>query len=141
MRKQVSDRAAGRPDWNKIPTRRKLPLTERDWARLIGEQAARDAVHGRALSGQAERLLVDYVSQISPDRRRMYEILFRQYGDRLEGYSASDGSNMRNVDGLWEYELTKQESRMVDSFMQVYIPAFESVRGEHLAGRHLFREV
>ena len=141
VRKQVTDKAPGRPDWNRIPTRKKLPLTERDWSRLITEQAARDAVHGEAMSGQAERLLVDYVSQISPDRRRMYEILFRQYGERLEGYSAGDGSNMRNAGGMWEYDLTRQETRMVENFMRVYIPAFESARVEYPAGRHLFRDV
>jgi hypothetical protein len=141
VRKQITDKAPVKPDWDKIPTRKKLPLTERDWNELIVEQAARDAIHGKVLSGQAEKLLVEYVSQISPDRRRMYEILFRQYGERLEGYSAGDGSNMHNVNGLWEYDLTKQEERMLERFLRIYIPAFESASGEYVSGKRLFKDV
>jgi hypothetical protein len=113
----------------------------RDWTRRIQEQGARDAVYGRALSAQTERLLVAYVSRSSPDRRRVYEALFQRYGDRLESYRAADGSNMRNVNGMWEYDLTEAEAHMVEAFMEIYGPAFETARADFLASGRLFREV
>jgi hypothetical protein len=139
-RRQIGEKPPGKPNWSKIPTKKDIPLREDEWERLIEASAVRDAAHGRAMSGQSERLLVDYVSQRSPDRRRMYEILFNRYGDKLEAYSAGDGSNMRNVNGMWEYDLTAPEARLVENFMRSYAPAFEAARAD-LAGRRLFRDV
>jgi hypothetical protein len=116
-------------------------LREDEWERRIEECAIKDAVHGTAMSGQSEKLLVDYISQRSPDRRRMYEILFSRYGDKLEAYKAGDGGNMRNVNGMWEYDLTEAEARLVENFMRIYAPAFETARADFLAGRRLFREI
>jgi hypothetical protein len=141
VRRQIGDKPPGKPNWNKIPTKKDIPLSEDDWAQMIEEFAVKDAVHGRAMSGQSEKLLVDYISQRSPDRRRMYEILFSRYGDKLEAYDAGDGSNMRNVNGMWEYDLTKAEARLVESFMNIYAPAFETARADVLSGRRLFREI
>jgi hypothetical protein len=142
VRRQIGDRPPSKPNWDRIPTRKDIPLREDEWEKLIEEFAIRDAVHGRAMSGQSERLLVDYVSQRSPDRRRMYEILFDRYGDKLEAYNAGDGSNMRNVNGMWEYDLTKPETHLVERFMNIYAPTFEAARaGGSLAGRRLFQRV
>jgi hypothetical protein len=141
VRRHMGDKPPGKPDWNKIPTKKALPLREDEWAKLIEEYAVKDAVHGRAISAQSETLLVDYISQRSPDRRRMYEILFNRYGDKLEAYNAGDGSNMRNVNGMWEYDLTDAEARLVENFMGVYAPAFETARSEYLSGRRLLRDV
>ncbi|MDR2296038.1 MAG: hypothetical protein LBD95_04495 [Clostridiales Family XIII bacterium] len=141
VRKHIGDRPPGKPNWNKIPTKKKPLLHENEWEKLIASSAVKDAVRGRAMSGQSERLLVDYISQRSPDRRRMYEILFSRYGDKLEAYSAGDGSNMRNVNGMWEYDLTQAEARLVEGFMRIYAPAFEAARADFLTGRHLFREI
>jgi hypothetical protein len=141
VRRQIGDKPPGRPNWNKIPTKKKLLLREDEWERLIEESAVKDAARGRAMSGQSEKLLVDYISQRSPDRRRMYEILFSRYGDKLEAYSAGDGSNMRNVNGMWEYDLTPAEARLVESFMNIYAPVFETARAEFIASRRLFREI
>ncbi|MDR2354971.1 MAG: hypothetical protein LBE16_02130 [Clostridiales Family XIII bacterium] len=140
-RRQIGDKPPGKPDWDKIPTKKEIPLREDEWERLIERSAVKDAVHGRAMSGQSESLLVDYISQRSPDRRRMYEILFNRYGDKLEAYNAGDGSNMRNVNGMWEYDLTAGEARLVEGFMNIYAPAFETARADRLAGRRLSREV
>jgi hypothetical protein len=93
------------------------------------------------MSGQSEKLLVDYVSRSSPDRRRMYELLVRQYGEKIESYSAGDGSNMRNAGGTWEYDLTDAEARLVESFMGIYVPAFETARDEYLTGNRLHRNI
>ncbi|MDR2771136.1 MAG: hypothetical protein LBB57_03760 [Clostridiales Family XIII bacterium] len=141
VRRQSGDKPPGRPNWNKIPTKRDIPLLEDEWERLIERSAVKDAVHGRVMSGQSERLLVDYVSQRSPDRRRMYEILFNRYGDKLEAYNAGDGSNMRSVNGMWEYDLTEAEARLVERFMRVYAPAFETARADFLSGRRLLRDI
>jgi hypothetical protein len=141
VRRQLGEKPPGKPNWDKIPTKKSIPLREDEWEKLIEECALRDAAYGRALSGQAERLLVDYVSQRSPDRRRMYEILFNRYGDKLEAYNAGDGSNMRNVNGMWEYDLTKAEARLVENFMNIYAPAFEAARNGAAARRRLFRKV
>jgi hypothetical protein len=141
VRRQIGDKPPGRPNWKKIPTKKDIPLREEEWERLIEDSAIKDAVHGRAMSGQSESLLVDYVSQRSPDRRRMYEILFDRYGDKLEAYNAGDGSNMRNVNGMWEYDLTNAEARLVEGFMNIYAPAFEATRAGSLAGRRLFRRI
>jgi hypothetical protein len=128
-----------KPDWDRIPTKRDAAAGEAEWDGLIEAQAQRDAAYGRAMSGQSEKLLVEYVSQSSPDRRRMYETLFRQYGDRLESYDAGDGSNMRNVDGKWEFELTDAEARLVERFMETYARAFSAARGA--SGRRLFEDI
>ncbi|MDR2132165.1 MAG: hypothetical protein LBP30_02340 [Clostridiales Family XIII bacterium] len=141
VRRRMGDRPPGKPNWSKIPTKKDIPLREDEWEKLIEASAIRDAAHGRAMSGQSERLLVDYVSQRSPDRRRMYEILFDRYGDKLEAYNAGDGSNMRNVNGMWEYDLTKAEARLVENFMNIYAPAFEAARGGVAASRRLYRKV
>jgi hypothetical protein len=141
MRKQLTDKPPGKPDWDKIPSKKELPLTESDWERVIEEQAVKDAVHDNAMSGQSEKLLVDYISRSSPDRRRMYEILVRQYGEKIESYSAGDGSNMRNANGTWEYDLTDAEARLVESFMGTYVPAFETAQDEYLAGNRLHRNI
>jgi hypothetical protein len=143
VRKNIGDRAPGKPNWDKIPTKKTIPLREDEWAKLIEECAVSDAVHGDAMSARSESLLVDYISQRSPDRRRMFEILQSHYGDRLEAYDAGDGSNMRNVDGMWEYDLTNAEARLVESFMHIYAPAFETTRAERAANAsgHLRRNV
>jgi hypothetical protein len=136
VRRRVGDKPPGKPNWKKIPTKKNTPLREEEWEKLIEECAVKDAAHGRgAMSGQSEKLLVDYISQRSPDRRRMYEILFNRYGYKLEAYNAGDGSNMRNVNGVWEYDLTTAEARLVESFMNLYAPTFESARAALLAGR------
>jgi hypothetical protein len=141
VRRQIGDKPPGKPNWKKIPTKKDILLGEEEWEKLIEESAIRDAVHGMAMSGQSEKLLVDYISQRSPDRRRMYEILFNRYGYKLESYNAGDGSNMRNVNGMWEYDLTAAEARLVENFLRIYAPAFESAHADLLAGRRLFREV
>jgi hypothetical protein len=71
----------------------------------------------------------------------MYELLFNRYGHKLEAYDAGDGSNMRNVNGMWEYDLTTAEARLVESFMNIYASAFETARADLPASRRLFREV
>jgi hypothetical protein len=143
VRKSIGDKPPGKPNWNKIPTKKTIFMREEEWAKLIEESAVRDAIHGNAMSAQSESLLVDYVSQRSPDRRRMYEILFSRYGDKLEAYNAGDGSHMRNVDGMWEYDLTDAEARLVESFMLLYAPAFESALADPTAksSRRLSRDV
>jgi hypothetical protein len=141
VRKHIGDKPPGKPDWNKIPTKKAGLMREDEWTKLIEEYAVKDAVHGNAMSAQSETLLVDYISQRSPDRRHMYEILFNRYGDKLEAYNAGDGGNMRNVNGMWEYDLTDAEARLVEDFMDVYAPAFEAARFEYLSGRRLFRDI
>jgi hypothetical protein len=131
LRRHIGDKPPGKPNWNKIPTKKTILMRKDEWEKLIEEYAVRDAAHGSAMSAQSESLLVDYISQRSPDRRRMYEILFNRYGDKLEAYNAGDGSNMRNVDGMWEYDLTDGEARLVESFMCVYAPAFERTASAH----------
>jgi hypothetical protein len=137
----VDGKPPGKPNWDKIPTKKPVPLSDDEWVRLIEESAAVDAVHGDAMSSRSETLLVDYISRRSPDRRRMYEILFHRYGDRLEAYNAGDGNNMRNVNGTWEYDLTDAEARLVEGFMKVYAPTFEAARQAHLTSRRLLRDV
>jgi hypothetical protein len=143
VRRHIGDRPPGKPNWKKIPTRKVIPLSEDEWVKLIEECAAKDAAHGDAMSARSESVLVDYVSQRSPDRRRMYEILFNRYGDKLEAYSAGDGSNMRNVDGTWEYDLTDAEARLIESFMNVYARTFEATASDHAAkaSKRLRRDV
>jgi hypothetical protein len=141
VRRRTGDRPPGKPDWKKIPPKNTTSVREDEWAKLIEEHAFRDAVHDDAMSARSEGLLVDYISQRSPDRRRMYEILSGHYGDRLEAYSAGDGGNMRNANGMWEYDLTDAEARLVENFMEIYVPAFEAARHEYLTGRHLLRDV
>jgi hypothetical protein len=141
VRRQLGDKPPGKPNWNKIPTKKDIPLREDEWDKLIEESAVKDAVRGTAMSGPSEKLLVDYVSQRSPDRRRMYEILFNRYGHKLEAYNAGDGSNMRNVNGMWEYDLTPAEARLVESFMLIYAQAFEAARADLPASRRLSREI
>jgi hypothetical protein len=141
VRRRSGDKPPGKPDWNKIPTKKDIPLDEDEWAKLIEESAIKDAVHGTAMSGRSERLLVDYISGRSPDRKRMYEILFNRYGYKLEAYTAGDGSNMRSVNGLWEYDLTNAEARLVEIFMNIYAPAFETARADYVANRRLSRQI
>jgi hypothetical protein len=143
VRKRMGDKPPGKPNWNKIPTKKTILMREDEWEKLIEENAIKDAIHGNAMSSQSESLLVDYISQRSPDRRRMYEILFNRYGDKLESYSAGDGGNMRNTDGMWEYDLTDAEARLVESFMLIYAPAFEATLADPAAkaSRRLHRDV
>jgi predicted dehydrogenase len=48
---------------------------------------------------------------------------------------------MRNVNGSWEYDLTKAEARLVEGFMGIYAPAFETARAEFAAGRIVSRRL
>jgi hypothetical protein len=127
VRKTITDKPPGKPDWDRIPSRRQLTRNEADWEELIAEHAKKDGVHGAAMSGQSQKLLVEYISQFSPDRRRMYEALFARYGEKLESYKSGDGSNMRNVRGVWKFDMTVAEKRSAARFMRLYIPIFEAV--------------
>ncbi|MDR0424110.1 MAG: hypothetical protein LBH39_01395 [Clostridiales Family XIII bacterium] len=117
----ITGRLPGRPDWDKIPSKAQSPLSEGEWEGLIRRQAREDAARGMVMPGHSRKLLVAYVSRFSPDRRRMYEALFAKYGDKLESYRSGDGANMRNIKGVWKFDMTPAETRSAARFMKVYI--------------------
>jgi len=128
-----------KPDWNRIPSKN-VAMTDEEFEEAIRTLAFEDAERGMRmgnagkgiLAGKAayDKLLYEYISVVSPDRKAAYES-FNGKGDVIYG-NFNQELLTRGQDGVWNsYYLTKEEMSRMGNFGEIYINAMKEYEAEH----------
>ncbi|MDR0516661.1 MAG: hypothetical protein LBH25_06400 [Fibromonadaceae bacterium] len=118
------------PDWNSIPSKN-VRMSEEEFEEAI-RALALGSMGKSALEVEKERakLLMEYVSVASPDRKAAYE-KFDGRSDVVYGDS-NQKLLSRSPYGKWNCEsLTKEEQARVAKFNGIYINAIKEYEAEH----------
>ena len=163
VRKQppdVSDRSD--PDWNVIPSKGMVHFSEEEFISKIQQLAVEDAkalvlqdeTKFRTIKTQREVLCAQYLSQVSPDRQKMYqkaventcglsfvspktpiELLFEKegihislVGSQISRIESSGQLVLEHSAAGWSYQETPAEARKQREFHQVYDNAYDAAK-------------
>jgi hypothetical protein len=127
------------PDWNRIPSKAEA-MTEEEFeeaiAALAKEDAKRCAEMKDAAKGMKEgeeiriRMLTEYISVVSPDRKAAYE---KQGGIGYTIYGTGAQELMqRGQDGKWQTAgFTEEELARASKFQEIYRAAYAEYEAEY----------
>ena len=126
------------PDWSSIPSK-DVKMSEEEFEEAIralaladAERAAKMGDAGKGISaGENERakLLMEYISAVSPDRKSAYEN-FDGRSDTVYG-SSNQKLLSRSPYGAWSCSPTKEELSRAAKFSEVYISTIKEYEDEH----------
>lgn len=110
------------PNWDNIPSKSKETMTEEEFEEAIRELAIANTEKGAFGSKEYAKLLTEYISVASPDRKAAYE-KFNGVGDSIYG-SSNEKLMTRGSNGVWKVEtLTKDEVARASQFLAIYANA------------------
>jgi hypothetical protein len=127
------------PDWNRIPSKN-ATMSDEEFEEAIRALALADAERGMKMGNAGKgilagemaycKLLTEYISVVSPDRKAAYEN-FSGKGDTVYG-SFNQEMLTRGSDGVWQcYYLTKEEMARSSKFGTIYLNAMKEYEAEH----------
>lgn len=163
VRKQSPDSSDRRaPDWSVIPSKGMARFSEEEFICKIQQLAAEDAktlilqdeTKFRTIKTQKEVLCAQYISQVSPDRQKMYqkaventcglsfispktpiELLFEKegihislVGSQISRIESSGQLVLEHNTAGWSYQKTPEETRKQTEFHQMYHGAYDAAK-------------
>jgi len=109
------------PNWDNIPSKGEA-MTEEEFEEAIRALASANTEKGAFGSKEYAKLLTEYISVASPDRKAAYE-KFNGIGDSISGKS-NEKLMVRGSNGVWKVEtLTKEEVARASQFLALYANA------------------
>lgn len=123
------------PDWNSIPSKNEA-MTEEEFKEAIRDLAFSNAEKGVFGTKEYAKLLTEYISVASPDRKAAYE-KFSGMGDSIYG-NFNETLMTRGSNGVWKTEtLTKDEITRASQFMALYANAVKECEVKSAANPYL----
>jgi hypothetical protein len=127
------------PDWERIPSAA-VKMSEEEFEEAIAELARTDAKKGTEMRDAAKgmqagedkrmKVLMEYISVVSPDRKAAYE----KVGGIGYSIYGSDGQELmqRGSDGKWQTAgFTEEELARVSKFYEIYRAAYAEYEAEN----------
>jgi len=109
------------PNWDNIPSKGEAK-TEEEFEEAIRSLAFANTEKGVFGSKEYAKLLTEYISVASPDRKAAYE-KFNGIGDSIYGKS-NEKLMTRGSNGVWKVEtLTKEEITRASQYLAIYANA------------------
>jgi len=112
------------PDWDYIPSKSKENMTDEEFEEAIRALAFTNTEKGAFGAKEYAKLLTEYISVASPDRKAAYE-KFNGIGDTIYG-DFKEKLMVRGSNGVWKNEtLTKGEMTRASKFLEIYASAIK----------------
>jgi len=109
------------PNWDNIPSKNEA-MTEEEFEEAIRALAFANTEKGAFGPKEYAKLLTEYISVASPDRKAAYE-KFNGIGDTIYG-SSNEKLMTRGSNGVWKNDtLTKDEITRASQFLAIYANA------------------
>ena len=127
------------PDWSRIPSKA-VNMSDEEFEEAIAKLAREDAERGAAMKDAAKgmlageeiriKMLTDYISVVSPDRKATYE-KFGGIGNAIYGPEGQE-LMLRGADGKWQSgAFTEAELARASKFYEIYRQAYSEYEAEY----------